>query len=231
MKKHLIALSLAALALPAVAADYTPHSYTYIEGSWFDRSAEWDIETGESDDKLEADGWAFGGSYLTQAGLLIQARYSEGDIDQAWGITESEAENLLGASVNFEVKSYGFLIGGANQVNAKLSTWGGFGFDRDELELSASGYSGSIGYDVDMYSLGGGARYTVIPMIELSLSGRIIHFRADETELLDDYKDTDGEVTAGVRFQPLAMLSVGASYSRQLDAESEYVKADVRFQF
>lgn len=229
MNKFITATALSAVFVsPAFAAD---HSYTYIEGARFDRSAEWDLDAGEDDDTVEADGWAVAGSYRTVSGVLFQAHYSDGEIDNAWGVKKSELEGELGSNVDFTIKSYGVFVGGANQINANLSAWGGFGYDREELELTASGYSGSIDYDIDEYSVGGGVRYTPIEYIEINGGARAIHFRADETELLSDYKDTDVEVHIGARVQPIKWVSVGVTYFRQIDADSDNLKLDARLQF
>lgn len=220
MKKALIAV--AVLASSAALAD--PHSYTYIEGGWFDRSAEWDLEVPGVDNTVEGDGYSVGGSFHTDTGLLVRARYSEGDIDNAWGITPSDVDGSM------EVESYGFLIGGATQSSAKTSLWAGLGFDHDELTARVSGL-GSADYDVDHYSLAVGARHSLIQMVEINGGGRLVHSRADETDLLDSYTNTDVELSVGARFQPINMLSIGANYARFLDAESELITADIRLQF
>lgn len=230
MKKLLAALILAA----PVAALAEPHSYTYIEAGWFDRTAEWDLEVEGVKDEVEADGWSIAGSYRTEGGVLFQGYYSEGDIDRAWGVKPSEIERLTGIKTDFDVESWGVLVGGANYLDDKTSFWGGFGYGRDELKLRVSvpGIgSESETYRIDQYSLGGGVRHNVLPMLEINGGARIVHFRADESDLLDDFKDTDVEVTVGARFQPVKLVSIGASYARQLDADSEIIRADVRLQF
>lgn len=220
MKKAL----LAAAILASSAALAEPHSYTYIEGGWFDRSAEWDLEIPGVDNTVEGDGYSVAGSFHTDTGLLVRARYSEGDIDSAWGIKPSDVDG------NMDVESYGFLIGGASQSSPKTSIWAGFGYDRDELTATVSGL-GSADYEVDHFSLAVGARHSLIPMIEINGGGRLVHSRADETDLLDKYSDTDVELSVGARFQPIKMLSIGANYAHFLDADSELITADIRLQF
>jgi hypothetical protein len=227
--RKIFAAALACAAITPALAEH-PHSYRYVEGGWFDRTAEWDLEAGMPKDEVEADGWSIAGSFRTDGGALFQGYYSEGDIDKAWGAKPSEIGNLLGVGVDFEVRSWGVLVGGASYINDRTSAWAGFGYGRDELKLKFKGLF-TEDYDIDQFSFGGGVRYTPIQMLEVNGGARLVHFRADETDLLDDYRDTDVEVTIGARFQPVRLVSIGASYARQLDAESEIIRADVRLQF
>lgn len=241
MKKLLASLILAA----PIAAMADPHSYTYIEAGWFDRTAEWDLEVDGLKDEVEADGWSIAGSYRTEGGVLFQGYYSEGEVDKAWGTTPSETARdvrnellLMGfdaaVGVDFDVTSWGILIGGANYLDDKTSFWGGFGYGRDELKFKVKALGTTViseSYDVDQYSFGGGVRHNIVPMLELNGSARVVHFRADESDSLEDFQDTDVEVTVGARFQPVKLVSIGASYARQLDADSEMIRADVRLQF
>ncbi len=223
MKKALLALSFSAAA--SLASAEQPFSYTYIEGAYIDRSAEWELDVGESDDKVEGDGYSVTGSWQSASGVLLQAHYADGDIDKVWGV---EVSDIPGGDADFE--RYGVLVGGTGQPNAKTSVWGGFGYDQEQVTLSVAGL-GSDEVDFNNYSLVIGARYWLIDMLEINGSARLVHSRADETDVFRKYSDTDTEAAVGVRFQPFSMVSVGATYARFLDSETETVKFDARLQF
>lgn len=214
MKKALIAAAVAAFSSTAMAIE--PHSYNYVELGWFDRTEELDV--GLPNDELEGDGYSLAGSFRAESGVLFQFNYSDGEIDRAWG------EDLSGTGVSADYKKYGVLVGAASQATERTSFWGGVGFDREELEVAVSGF-GSDTAEVDEIHFGGGVRHSLVDMLELNAGLRAIHFRGE------DDNDSDVEVSAGLRFQPVSLVSIGASYSRLLDFETEIVKADVRLQF
>ncbi len=210
MKK--IAIVVAAAAFSASVLAIEPHSYTYLEAAWFDRT------DGDGDEKIESDGYSLVGSYRTSEGVLFQANYSDAEVDKVWGLS------LSGSGVKADLRKYGVMVGGTGQATERTSFWGGVGFDREELKLKASGI-GSDKIDIDQWSFGGGVRHTLVDMLEVNAGLRVIHFRADGDS------DNDAELSIGARFQPINWISAGVSFARLLDAETDVIKVDARWQF
>lgn len=219
MRKTTIAMMAAALAAtPALA--YEPHSYSYVEVGWWDYTTEVDQDLGMPSDDIEGDGYSIAASYRTEGGALFQGHYSDGEIDKFWGLS------LSGTGIDLDMRTYGVLVGGTNQINERTSFWAGAGYDREEIKGRVQGL-GSEKLTADVWHFGGGFRFWTAPMIELNAGLRFVHASSDDL----DTSDNDGELSLGLRFQPISWLSVGASYARLLDAESEMLKADVRYQF
>ncbi len=206
MKKTVFAISIAAAGL---ASAEQPFSYKYIEGAHYEQDLTLDV--GLPSDEIEGDAGGVAVSYDFD-GVLLQAGYISGDVDKAWGYKTKD----LGADVDFSELS--LFVGGVGSPNAKTSVFGGIGYQREEWDTNFGDA------DTDVWTFGAGARYWLLPMVELNGGANFVHARFEEDS------ENDVETSIGLRFQPIKWFSVGATFTRQIDAESDIMKADIRFQ-
>ncbi len=216
---RVLSLSLLTLVFSAPALAFEPHAYTYVEARYFDGEWERDVRLPNTD--IEGDGWMLSGSYRTEGGVLFQAHYAEGDLDKAWGQNLSRTPGI-----SADTRSMGLLFGGANQVNERASVSAGIGYAREEIKWKESG-EGTDTLRADVYTVAIGGRYWLVQRVEVNAGARFLHMRPKELG------GTDNDVAAaiGLRFQPAAMFSIGAGVERFLDAGTDVLSADLRFQF
>ncbi|HUH37964.1 MAG TPA: outer membrane beta-barrel protein [Spongiibacteraceae bacterium] len=215
MKTLSAAIVLCAAASAATAKDF---NYNYVEVGYWDRSDVIDIDL--RDDDVENDGYSLKLSLHTQGGLLFQLGARQGESDKYWG-----ANAPKGADTDLE--AYSVLVGGANQYSADLSFWGGLGYERQDISLPygglATGYS-----DLNTWSLGGGARYWLLPMVEVNGGLNYVHVKGGDGLT---FNDNDLQVSVGARFEPIKWVSIGVGYDYRLDSGADALSADLRLQF
>lgn len=219
-----LALSCAALALSLEANAIEPHSYTYIEGGYWQSTGDVDQDL-TNDSTIEADGYSIAASYRSDNGLLLQGFYSEGEVDSFLGFSPSD----LG--LDLDSQYIGALIGAAQQINERASFYTGIEYGVTTLDFDINSGGGSFSDDTKVreLSLIIGGRYTLVRMLELEASVRAIHYNSPEKEL--DFSDNDGIVTVGLRFQPIDALSFGIYYAAAVDSDIDEARANIRWQF
>lgn len=181
-------------------------SYKYIEASYLQG------ETDSYGDDTEAGGagikisWDFDG-------LVMQAGRSEGEFDRILGIDPNDF------GIDIDLKETSFFIGGSGPILENMSVLSGLTYSKVEID------SNIIDLSADVWSLGADFRYRIIPMLELTFGVHYIY--AD----YDYFNENDFSYSAGLRFQPLEMISVGVTYIGYKDANVDSYKADIRYQF
>ena len=104
MKTTITAAAIAAIALPAFA--YAPHSYTYLEAAYWDQTEDAGSSINGNSD-IESDGYSVAGSYRFDAGVVLQAYYAEGEVDEMFGYS------LSSLGIDMDLQTFGVFVGGA----------------------------------------------------------------------------------------------------------------------
>ncbi|GAB3103433.1 hypothetical protein GCM10027217_25830 [Pseudomaricurvus hydrocarbonicus] len=194
---------MALAAAPGVYADENLLNWSYIRAGGFVQKV--DVVD------IEASGFGIEWSHEFTSGFLMQISYLDGEVDEVFDMDVDD----------IDISQKSIFIGAVSAPSVKYRMLAGIGYDRETLDTPVGKVESGV------YRLTTGGRVLVAPRFELNATGSLIW--------LEDASDTDDSsdfsLGVGARFHFTNHLSLGASFSRVFDLESDVIQASLSWQY